>query len=137
VSESYFNCHKISEGKVSGEALISREEILFYFTDPETGQIVENGHCLQGRSVAGKILIFPGGKGSSSVQVDGLYRLLKTGNAPRGMIVERPDTILVTSAIIMEIPLVDRVEPEFYEAIRDGEQVELDADDGRVTISGQ
>lgn len=134
MSDSPFNCHKISEGKVSGEALISKDEILFYFTDPETGQVVESGHCLQGRSVADKILIFPAGKGSSSVQVDGLYRLLKTGHAPRGMIVERADTILVTSAIIMEIPLVDRIEPKFYEAVRDGDQVELDADGGRVTI---
>jgi predicted aconitase with swiveling domain len=132
-----FFCHKISEGKVEGPVLISQDEILFYLCDPETGQVIEEGHDLEGQSVAGKILVFPAGKGSSSVQVDGLYQLLTRNNAPKGMIIQRPDTILVTSAIIMEIPLVDRVEDEFYRNVENGDYLFLDADSGKIIIKKQ
>ncbi|ATW27833.1 aconitase X swivel domain-containing protein [Candidatus Formimonas warabiya] len=132
-----FSCHKISEGKVEGEALISQEDILFYLCDPKTGRIIEKGHDLEGQSVAGKILVFPAGKGSSSVQVDGLYQLLTRNNAPKAMIIERPDTILVTSAIIMEIPLVDRVEEKFYRTVKNGDYLRVDADAGTVMIVPQ
>ncbi|MEL7565186.1 MAG: DUF126 domain-containing protein [Dehalobacterium sp.] len=132
-----FSCHRISEGKVEGPALISKDDILFYLCNPETGNIIEKGHDLEGKSVAGKILVFPAGKGSSSVQVDGLYQLLTRNNAPKGMIIERPDTILVTSAIIMEIPLVDRVEEEFYKRVENGDYLCVDADKGTITITKQ
>ncbi len=56
-------------------------------------------------------------------------------NAPLAMIIERPDTILVTSAIIMEIPLVDRVEPAFYDLVKDGDYIEVDADNEQITIT--
>lgn len=55
-------------------------------------------------------------------------------NAPLAMIIERPDTILVTSAIIMEIPLVDQVEPAFYDLIKDGDRIEVDADNEQIII---
>jgi len=132
-----FSCHKISDGKVEGRVLISKDDILFYLCNPETGNIIEKGHDLEGQSVAGKILVFPAGKGSSSVQVDGLYQLLTRNNAPKGMIIERPDTILVTSAIIMEIPLVDRVEEDFYKRVEDGDYLCLNADRGTITITKQ
>jgi len=129
-----FSCHRIAEGKAEGSVLISQDEILFYLCDPDTGRIIEEGHDLEGQSVAGKILVFPAGKGSSSVQVDGLYQLLTRNNAPKGMIIQRPDTILVTTAIIMEIPLVDRVEEEFYLEVENGDYLFLDADSGKITI---
>lgn len=127
-------CHKISEGKAAGQVLVSQDDILFYLVDPESGRVTEKGHTLEGKSIAGKILVFPAGKGSSSVQVDGLYQLLMHKNAPSAMIIERPDTILVTSAIIMEIPLVDRVESAFYDLIKDGDYIEVDADNEKITI---
>ncbi len=71
----------------------------------------ENAHDIEGRSVAKKILIFPGGKGSSVVQADGLYQLNMHGNMPSAMVVQYPETVLVSSAIIMEVPMVDKVDP--------------------------
>jgi predicted aconitase with swiveling domain len=118
----------------AGEVLVSQDDILFYLVDPESGRVTEKGHFLEGKSIAGKILVFPAGKGSSSVQVDGLYQLLMQDNAPLAMIIERPDTILVTSAIIMEIPLVDQVEPAFYDLIKDGDRIEVDADNEQIII---
>ena len=129
-----FSCRRIVEGITEGEVLISKDEILFYLCDPETGKIIERGHDLEGKSVSRKILIFPGGKGSSSVQVDGLYQLISRNNAPKAMIIMRPDTILVTSAIIFGIPLLDKVEKEFYDNINDRDVLFVDANNERISI---
>jgi len=129
-----YPCHKISPGTAEGEALLSSEPVLFYKTDSKTGVVTEAGHCLEGKSVKGKIVIFPGGKGSSVVQADGLYKLERDGNAPKGFIVKQLDTVLVSSAIIMEIPMVDQVDEDFYSAIKDGDMIRLDAINGRLEI---
>lgn len=129
-----FTCHKISPGLVEGEALISSEPILFYKTDPKTGVVTEPWHCLEGLSVKDKILIFPGGKGSSVVQADGMYKLDKHGTAPKGFIVSSLDTVLVSSAIIMEMPLVDRLETAFYTLVKNGDRVRIDTEQNIVVI---
>jgi predicted aconitase with swiveling domain len=130
-----FTCHKIAEGQASGEVLLSADDMCFYLVDPADGKVIEPHHALFGRSIAGTILVFPNGKGSSVVQADGLYQLLKTGMAPKAMIVRHPDTTLVASAIIMELPLVDRVEEGFYEVAADGMAVTVDATAGTVTVA--
>lgn len=129
-----FKCHKISEGVTEGEVIISKDDIMFYLIDPATGTVIEPAHELEGRSIAKKILIFPSGKGSSVVQADGLYQLNMKGNSPKGMIIQYPETVLVSSAIIMEVPMVDRVEEEFYKVVKDGDKVRIDADNGFIEI---
>ena len=76
-----FRCHTISSGYAAGEALLSRDPVLFYQTDFTTGVFREPGHDLEGKCIAGKIIIFPGGKGSSVVQADGMYKLDTAGPA--------------------------------------------------------
>lgn len=129
-----FSCHKISEGVAEGEVLISKDDIMFYLIDPSTGVVIEKGHSLEGRSISGKILIFPGGKGSSVVQADGLYQLLIKNNAPKALIIQNPDTVLVASAIIMETPMVDRVDESFYKTVKDGDMVRVDTSNERITL---
>lgn len=129
-----FACHTVSPGVATGEALISADPILFYHTDPKTGVITEEGHALFGKSVAGKILVFPGGKGSSVVQADGLYQLLKHGTAPVGFLVRTLDTVLVSTAVIMELPMADAAEEAFYAHVRDGAPLRLDAQNGVITL---
>ena len=70
-----FSCHTISPGQAEGPALCSKDPVLFYQTDFTTGVFREAGHDLEGKCIAGKILIFPGGKGSSVVQADGMYNI--------------------------------------------------------------
>jgi hypothetical protein len=127
-------CRKIAEGKAEGEAIISADAICFYLVEPETGLVIEKNHSLEGQSIAGKILVMPSGKGSSVVQADGLYKLMKHHKSPRGIIVEFPDPVLVSSAIIMEIPTVMKVDKKFYELIRPGDYLQLDADQETLTI---
>lgn len=129
-----FKCHKISEGVVEGEAIVSKDTVMFYLIDPNTGTVIENAHDLEGKSIAKKILIFPGGKGSSVVQADGLYQLNAKNNSPAAMVIEHPETVLVSSAIIMEVPMVDKVEAEFYQVVKDGDMVRVNADEGTIEI---
>ena len=129
-----YKCHKISDGCVEAEVTISKDDIMFYLIRPEDGVMIEPSHDLEGRTMSKKILMFPSGKGSSVVQADGLFQLMKNDNNPVGMIVERPETVLVTSAIVFEIPMVDKVEPEFYKDIKEGDRIKLDATNEEITI---
>lgn len=127
-------CHKIAGGKACGEALISTDDICFYLVDPQNGVVIEKGHALEGQCVAGKVLVFPSGKGSSVVQADGLYQLAMKGTAPKALVIERPDTVMVASAIIMNVPVVDRLDRAFYQVVANGDAIEVDADKEAVTI---
>ncbi|AUW94291.1 MAG: hypothetical protein C7B44_14020 [Sulfobacillus thermosulfidooxidans] len=125
-------CHTIAPGEAEGPALVSADDICFYLCDPSTGQVIEEGHALYGLSVANKVLVFPGGKGSSVVQTDGLYQLALHHNAPAALVIENPDTVLVASCIILEIPLVDRVDAAFYQDVHAGMPLKVEANQGRI-----
>ncbi len=129
-----FSCHIISEGKAEAPAIISHERIMFYQVRPEDGMMDEKDHELRGRIIAKKVLIFPGGKGSSVVQQDGLYHLDRFHNMPSALIVKDPDPVLVAGAIIMEIPMVDRLPEEFYASVKDDDIITVNADEGYVEI---
>src|SRR5512136_1795972 len=120
-------CHKVASGYAIGPALVTKEPISFLGNvDPTTGVVVDPAHELFGRSVAGAVLIFPGGKGST-VGSYVIYQLKKRGLAPAAMINIRSEPIVAVGAIISGIPLVDRV-PEETMQIKSGTIVEVDAD---------
>ena len=122
----------IFPGQVSGEVLVSRMGISFYGgVDPETGIVTEAGHDLAGQSVAGKVLVFPTGKGST-VGSYVLYRLKKNGHAPLAIINAECETITAVGCIIAEIPCLDQVDLSPFTT---GQQVTLDAGLGDVTIN--
>ena len=136
-SETILKCHKIIGGCGEGEALVSHEPICFYLTDPKTGVVREKGHELAGKNLAGKVLVFPSGKASSVVQIDGLFKLASHNVAPKAMIVKDVETVLVVSAFMVKVPLVDRLERDPFEAIQTGDFVKVDAERGTVTIKRQ
>lgn len=122
---------KIFSGKVSGMALVSKKPISFYGgVDPKTGIVGEKGHPLEGKCIAGKILIFPSGKGST-VGSYTIYRLKKNGKAPRAMVLKECEAIVAVGAILAEIPCVDKIK---IEKIKDGSTIEVNADKAEVRI---
>ena len=125
----------VSPGKASGEALVTEERIGFNFgVDPDTGTIVERGHELEGKSVAGKILVFPSGKGSTGGSFS-IYQMGILGTAPKAMINMRSETIVAVGAVMAHIPLIDRLDLDPIETIKNGDHVEVDADRGIVTVT--
>ena len=99
----------IYSGTAQGEALVTRQAISFFGgVDPDTGFIVERGHELEGQCIAGKVLVFPTGKGST-VGSYTLYRLKHNGLAPAAILNAECETITAVGCIIAEIPCVDKI----------------------------
>ena len=119
----------IWRGWARGEALVSNQPISFYGgVDPETGKIIEKGHELEGRSIAGKILAFPYGKGST-VGSYIILRLKRRGLAPKAIVNLRCEPIIAVGVIIAEIPTIDKID---ISMIRDGDLVEVDGEILRI-----
>jgi len=122
----------IFRGKARGLALVSPTAIGFLGgVDPETGIVIEHGHPLYGQCVAGRVLVFPTGKGST-VGSYTLYRLSKRGLAPAAIINARSEAIVAVGAIMAGIPMVDLVD---ISQITTGDVVEVDGED--VVIGGE
>jgi predicted aconitase with swiveling domain len=121
----------INSGQVVGEALVSEMGIsLFGGIDPESGIVVERGHDLEGQCVAGKVFVFPTGKGST-VGSYTLYRLKKAGKAPLAILNAECEPITAVGCIISDIPCVDNIP---ITNIATGMQVVVDGEQGIVII---
>jgi len=124
-----YNGRQIYGGQVQGEALVTSMAISFFGgIDPESGQVVEKGHELEGLSIKGKVLVFPTGKGST-VGSYTLYRLKRSGSAPLAIINADCETITAVGCIIAEIPCIDHIP---IERLHSGTQLLVDADSGTV-----
>ena len=119
----------IRAGQADGVALVSPAPIGFLGgVDPDTGIIIEPNHPLRGECVAGRVLVFPTGKGST-VGSYTILRLAKAGKAPAAMINRESEAIVAVGAIISDIPMVDQVDVDL---ICSGDRVRVDG--GAVTI---
>jgi predicted aconitase with swiveling domain len=124
----------ISSGNANGEALVSTQAITFLGgVDPETGTVVESGHELEGESVAGKILVFPRGKGST-VGVYTIYGMKKRGCAPAGIINVKSESVIATGAIISGIPMLDLLESDPLAEIKTGDNIKINAREGYIEV---
>jgi len=100
----------VKAGQAEGEALVSPDPIGFLGgVDPDTGVVIEAGHPLEGECVAGRVLVFPTGKGST-VGSYTIYRLARNNLAPAAIINAEADPVVAVGAIIAEIPMVDQVD---------------------------
>ncbi|NQE46814.1 hypothetical protein C5S31_12410 [ANME-1 cluster archaeon GoMg2] len=124
----------ISKGIASGKALISKQKISFLgAVDPTTGIIIDKSLYVYGEEITNRILIFPSGKGST-VGSYVIYQLKKHGKSPAAMITRRVDTIVAAGAIIAEIPVVDSLEIDPIERIRDGGEVLVNGTEGYIEL---
>jgi predicted aconitase with swiveling domain len=119
----------ICPGRAEGEVLASRMGISFFGgVDPDSGIVVEKGHDLEGKSVAGRVLVFPTGKGST-VGSYTLYRLARNGLAPKAILNTECEPITAVGCILAGIPCVDRLP---LERLLNGERVRVDGKTGLV-----
>lgn len=125
---------KVVSGVVRGEVLVSPEPLCFLGgVDPETGIVVEKGHPLEGRSMRGKVLIFPIGRGSTG----GSYLIYETaanGNGPCAVVNLKPDPVTVVGCIMAQIPMVVYVDEELLKTAKDGDIAEVDGEAGTVVL---
>lgn len=124
----------IVPGVVEGEALVSHETISGWGgIDPAKGTIIERRHELFGVCFTGKILVFPGAKGSSGwASFFQSTRLL--GTAPIGMIFTVVTTKAALGAVVTRVPAISELDRDPVEVIRTGDRLRLDADHGLVEV---
>lgn len=126
----------ISRGCAKGEVLISRDPISFLGSvDPKTGIVLEEKHTLVGKSIKDKVLVFPYGKGST-VGSYVMYQLKKSGSAPAAIINLETEPIVAVGAIISKIPLVDMLEKDPYDYLKDGDLVIVNGNEGYIEKIG-
>ena len=115
----------IKAGRAEGLALVSPEPIGFLGgVDPETGVVVEPGHALEGQCVAGRVLVFPTGKGST-VGSFTLYWMARTGTAPVAIVNTESEAIVAVGAIMGDVPMVDQID---IGLIQTGDRVRVDGE---------
>ena len=113
----------IKMGRAEGRALVSPQPVGFLGgVDPETGVVIETGHPLEGECVAGRVLVFPTGKGST-VGSYTLYRMTREGTAPAAIINAESEAIVAVGAIISDIPMLDQVD---IAQLRSGDWLRVD-----------
>ncbi|MEQ9715636.1 MAG: DUF126 domain-containing protein [Candidatus Asgardarchaeum sp.] len=123
----------IYPGNVKGKALVTYEPIgLYGGIDAKTGIITQHEHPLRGQSVAGKILVFPHGIGST-VGSYILFQLRKNKVAPIGIIVEEAEPIIAVGAVISKIPTIHEVN---IKEIENGKIVEI-KENGEIIVYGE
>ncbi|HWD03145.1 MAG TPA: DUF126 domain-containing protein [Amycolatopsis sp.] len=122
----------IVPGRVVGEALVSHETISGWGgIDPAAGTIIERRHELFGMCFTGKVLVFPGAKGSSGWS--GFFQSTRLlGTAPLAMVFTRLTTKAALGAIVTRVPSVTDLDDDPVARLRTGDLVEVDADRGLV-----
>lgn len=123
---------EINPGQASGEALVLDAPFSFIGEfDPATGQLVIEGHPLNGRSIAGKILVCPASKGGTIAPFIA-YKAKQNGMAPVAIVCENADPMLCECALVMDIPIADSFEQSPVLLLRTGQTVHVA--DGELTF---
>ncbi len=125
-------------GTGQGRALVLSEPLsLWGGLDPETGEIIDRRHPSSGENVAGRVLVLPAGRGSSSASSI-LLEAVRTGKAPAAIITAEKDPILALGAAVAR-EMYDTAPPVLvlgaadYRRIADGRLVTV-SQEGMVLI---
>ena len=100
MTEPVFMLKMLVEGEASGPLIFSREALSFWGgVDASSGEIIDRRHSLSGQILAGKILVLPGSRGSSSGS-GVLLEAIRNYSAPAAIITAAPDHILALAALL-------------------------------------
>lgn len=120
----------LAPGSADGKALVLREPLsLWGGVDPATGVIIDARHPQRGTSIAGRVLVMPAVRGSSSSS-SVLAETVRAGCAPSAILLGEVDLILAVGAAVAEelygqrIPVV-QLPPADLASIGDGASVQV------------
>ena len=133
------NACSVTSGVSRGKLLVTDQAISFWGgVDPASGRIIDPRHDLFGQSIAGKVLAFPFGKGSSTTSLI-ILELVRCGVAPEAIVNIHAEPILATGPIVSKgfygksIPMVTLSKADFQK-LSSGREVVVDADRGTVEL---
>ena len=123
----------IIAGTARGEVLVSREPLSFWGGyDQETGEIIDRRHPLSGQNAAGRILVLPHSRGSSTTTAV-LLEALRAGTAPAAIVTTAKDAFFALAGVVAEemygsgIPILS-VDQAAFERLETGQQIRIEAD---------
>lgn len=128
-------CHKGTGSKVQGEALVANDNFSArYDLDRIKGIFSRPAHKLVGQSYVDKILVLNTAKGGvASAWM--LHEMKARGIAPKAILFNSANTILVQGAALADMTLCDRFEDgDVTTLIKTGDQVVVDPEQGLVSI---
>jgi len=126
---------KVVGGFAEGEALVTKDRISGWGgIDPRTGTVIETRHELKGVSFAGKILVFPGAKGSSGWSSQ-FHIARLAGKAPLAMLFNEMTTKIALGAVVAHTPSVTDFDQDPLQLIATGDWVKVDGDNGIVEVT--
>ena len=142
-----FKGRTIIAGCASGPALKTRQAINFTgamckpanLIPGRKAEVRDDHHELFGRNVKGTVLLFPSAVGSTHTGLV-ILDLVSRAQGPVAMVVQQADSLLVSGIVLSEvwygpsIPLVECADPALFEAVADGQPVEVDGDAGVVRL---
>ena len=125
----------IVPGYAEGEALVSHETISGWGgIDPASGTIIERRHELFGVCFTGKVLVFPGAKGSSGWS--GFFQSTRLlGTAPLALVFTTLTTKAALGAVVTRVPTMSEFDRDPVELINTGDRVIVDADHGLLPVT--
>lgn len=125
-----------ADGEAEAPALVLTVPLsLWGGIDSETGRIIDRSHPDAGKCVAGRVLVMPAGRGSSSSSAV-LAEALRLGTGPVAIVLGAADPILTVGALVAETlygvrcPIVVCA----IDGIASGDHLRVSAADGRASI---
>jgi predicted aconitase with swiveling domain len=132
--------HGVVEGIAEGEAIVTKQAFAFsHGVDPKTGIVTDLRHELKGKSIAGRILIYPQGRGSTTGDL-WMLELARCGKSPAAIINVETDPITVAGAVLsrltygITIPIIEKLDRNPLDIIETGDYLRVDASRGVVEI---
>jgi len=126
-----FSGEAVVPGTAAGEALVSAEPLSFWGGySAQTGEIIDRRHPLSGQQAAGKILVLPFTRGSSTTTAIFL-EAVRAGVAPAGLVTDRPDVFLTLASVVAEemygraVPIV-ALRPDDFRALATARELRID-----------
>lgn len=102
VQQDTIEARELIPGSTEGEILSSDVPLSFWGgVDPETGIVIDSHHPLVGKSVAGKILAIPSGRGSCTGS-GVILQLILNDCAPLALIFGREEMILTIGVLVAQ-----------------------------------
>ena len=89
-------------GEANGDVLVLTQPLSFWGgVDETTGAIIDVHHPQHGANVAGRVLVMPSGRGSSSSS-SVLAELIRAGVGPAAILLGERDPIIALGALVAE-----------------------------------
>lgn len=127
----------IVPGRAEGQALVTREAISFWGdVDPRSGEVVNPRHELYRQRIAGRILVFPYGRGSSTTSGI-LLDAIRNGTAPAAIVNLATEPVLAVGPVVSQelyektIPIMTLPADAFW-SLRTGDRLVVDATAGEI-----